>query len=155
MDELEEKRKHYRHRLTDEVAKYIKDYAIDNNLPYESSSEACERIVREHMEFSKQNWNLQYITETVTENVTRSVQIALQKSIVNEINKVRLGTNNADRNTQILIELLQGFMQMQNVEQIVTTDIYKPTFLTEAENLVQEKITTMKQKKDNKNQKES
>lgn len=150
-----EERKHYRHRLSDEVAQYIKDYAIDNDLPHHSSSEACERIIREHMVLSKQNWNLQYISDTVTENVTRSIQIALQKSISNEINKVRLGTNNIDRNTQILIELLQGFMQMQNVEQIVTTDIYKPTFLTEAENLVHEKITTMKQKKDNKNQKES
>ncbi|MEB2282409.1 hypothetical protein LAV73_20910 [Lysinibacillus xylanilyticus] len=56
--------------------------------------------------------------------------------------------NNIDRNTQILIEILQGFMQMQNVEQIETTNIYKPIFLTEAENLVQEKITSMKQRKD-------
>jgi hypothetical protein len=58
-----------------------------------------------------------------------------------------LGTNNADRNTQILIELLQGYIQMQNLEHIVTTDIYKPEFLTEIENLVHERITTMKQKR--------
>lgn len=143
-----------RFRLSNEALSYIEEYTDNNNIPRGEQSEGLERIIKEHKQLSKQNWSLQYITETVTENVTRSVQVALQKSITNEINKVRLGTNNADRNTQILIELLQGFMQMQNVEQIVTTDIYKPTFLTAAENLVQENITTMKQKKDNKNQKE-
>ena len=144
-----------RFRLSTEALSYIEEYTDNNDIPRGNQTEGLERIIKEHKQLSKQNWNLQYITETVTDNVTRSVQVALQKSIANDINKVRLGTNNADRNTQILIELLQGFMQMQNVEQIVTTDIYKPTFLTEAENLVQENITTMKQKKDNKNQKES
>lgn len=144
-----------RFRLSAEALDYIEEYTDNNNIPRGDQTEGLERIIKEHKQLSKQNWNLQYITETVTENVTRSVQIALQQNIVKGIDRVRLGTNNADRNTQILIELLQGFMQMQNVEQIVTTDIYKPTFLTEAENLVHEKITTMKQKKDNKNQKES
>jgi len=144
-----------RFRLSTEALSYIEEYTDNNDIPRSDQTEGLERIIKEHKQLSKQNWNLQYITETVTENVTRSVQIALQKSIVNDINKVRLGTNNADRNTQILIELLQGFMQMQNVEQIVTTDIYKPTFLMEAENLIHEKITTMKQKKDNKNEKEN
>ena len=144
-----------RFRLSAEALDYIEEYTDNNNIPRGDQTEGLERIIKEHKQLSKQNWNLQYITETVTENVTRSVQIALQQNIVKGIDRVRLGTNNADRNTQILIELLQGFMQMQNVEQIVTTDIYKPTFLTEAENLVHEKITTMKQKKDNKNQKEN
>lgn len=148
-----EERKHYRHRLSDEVAQYIKDYAIDNDLPHHSSSEACERIIREHMVLSKQNWNLQYISDTVTENVTRSVQVALQKSISNEVKKVRLGTNNIDRNTQILIELLQGFMQIRNIEHIPTTDMYKPEFLNHVEKTVQEKIALQKQKKDSKYQK--
>lgn len=138
-------KKQYRFRIDDETRQYIDDFAEDNNIPY--VGHALERIISEHKKLSKQNWNLQYISETVTEN-TRSVLIELQKGISNEINRVRLGTNNIDRNTQILIEILQGFMQMQNVEQIVTTNIYKPTFLTEAENLVQEKITSMKQRKD-------
>lgn len=144
-----------RYRLSDEVINYIEDYAIDNNLPRQSKSDACERIIREHMELSKNNWSLQYITDTVTENVTRSIQIALQKSISKEINKVRLGTNNVDRNTQILIELLQGYMQMQNIEHLLTTDLNKPDFLTDVENLVQNRINEMKQRKDNQIKKEN
>lgn len=144
-----EERKHYRHRLTDEVAEYIKDYAVINGLAYNSSSEAVERIIREHKELKKNDFSLEYITDTVTENVTRSVQLALQQSISKEVNRVRLGTNNIDRNTQIIIELVQGFMQMQNLEHIVTTDINKPEFLVETEELIQERISLMKQKKHN------
>lgn len=102
-------KKQYRFRMDDETRQYIDDFAEDNNISY--MSHALERI----------------ISDTVTEN-TRSVLIELQQSISNEINRVRLGTNNIDRNKQILIEILQGFMQMQNVEQIVITNIYNPDF---------------------------
>lgn len=145
-----EERKHYRHRLSEEVADYVKDYAVINELPYHSSSEAVERIIREHKELKKNDYSLEYITDTVTENVTRSVQVALQQSISKEINRVRLGTNNIDRNTQVIIELVQGFMQMQNLEHIITTDLNKPEFLTDTEKLIQERINLLKQKKDNK-----
>lgn len=102
-------KKQYRFRMDDETRQYIDDFAEDNNISY--MSHALERI----------------ISDTVTEN-TRSVLIELQQSISNEINRVRLGTNNIDRNKQILIEILQGFMQMQNVEQIVITNIYNHDF---------------------------
>lgn len=146
------KKKQYRFRLSDEAIEYIQSYADDHEIPRGDKTESLERIIKEHKELSKQNWNLQYITKTVTENVTRSVQVALQKSISNEINKVRLGTNNIDRNSQILIELLQGFMQIRNVEHIPTSDLYKPEFLSHVEKVVQDRITVQKQKKDSKYQ---
>lgn len=40
---------------------------------------------------------------------------------------------------------------MENLEHIITTDLNKPPFLTTAENLVQEKITALKKRKDTKN----
>lgn len=144
------KRKHYRFRLSDEVAEYIKNYAVINELPYSSASEALERIIREHKKNDKDNFRLDYIVESVTNEVTKSVQIALKQSISNEVNRVRLGTNNVDRNTQILIELLQGFMQNENIEHIITTKDNKPMFINEAEELVQERISKQKQRKDTK-----
>ncbi|MCZ2260757.1 hypothetical protein [Sporosarcina sp. G11-34] len=149
-----EEKKQYRFRLSDELDSYIEDYTLNNEIPREDKSEGLARIIREHKELSKRNWNLGYVTDTITENVTQSVQTALQKSISKEITKVRLGTNNADKNTQILIELLQGFMQMQNMEHIMTTDLNKPEFLSDVENLVQDRINLQKQKKDNHIQKE-
>lgn len=146
--EMSEDRKHYRHRLSDEVAEYIKEYAIDNQLPYSSSSEALERIVREHKENDKDNFRLDFIVESVTNEVTKSVQIALKESISKEVNRVRLGTNNIDRNTQVIIELLQGLMQNENIEHVITTEDNKPSFIDEVEKLIQKRITKQKQKKD-------
>lgn len=149
-----EEKKQYRFRLSEDINHYIEGYTEDNEIPRLDKSEGLARIIREHREMSKRNWSLEYITGTVAENVTQSMQVALQKSISKEINKVRLGTNNADKNTQILIELLQGFMQMQNMEHIMTTDLNKPEFLSDVENLVQDRINVQKQKKDNHIQKE-
>lgn len=145
-----DKRKHYRFRLTDESIDYIDDYAVLHNVPYSSRTESLERIIKEHKKYSEEKFSLEYIVESVSKEVSKSVQIALQKSIVNEVNRVRLGTNNADRNTQIIIELLQGFMQNENIEHIITTDDNKPSFLNEVEELIKKRITKQKQRKDNK-----
>ena len=120
---------------------YLEDYQIVND--FGNIGETLDAILQEHKELKKNDWNLQYIAHTVSTQVNDTIST--------ELNRVRLGTNNTDRNTQILIELLQGFMQMQNLEHIVTTDLVKPPFLTDVENLVQEKITSMKQRKDSKN----
>lgn len=128
----------FRARVKNVNYEYLEDYQITND--FSNISETLDAILQEHKELKKNNWNLQYIAHTVSTQVNETIS--------NEINRVRLGTNNADRNTQILIELLQGFMQMQNIEHIMTTDMHKPVFLTDAESLVQEKITMMKQRKD-------
>lgn len=136
--------------MTDESIDYIDDYAVLHNVPYSSRTESLERIIKEHKKYSEEKFSLEYIVESVSKEVSKSVQIALQKSIVNEVNRVRLGTNNADRNTQIIIELLQGFMQNENIEHIITTDDNKPSFLNEVEELIKKRITKQKQRKDNK-----
>ncbi|MFJ5624879.1 hypothetical protein ACIQD3_19655 [Peribacillus loiseleuriae] len=115
----------------------MEDYQITND--FSTISETLDVILQEHKELKKYNWNLQYISPTVAPQVNETIS--------NELNRIRLETNNTDRNTQILIELLQGFLQMQNIEHIMTTDIHKPVFLTDAERLVQEKVTMMKQRK--------
>lgn len=135
-------------RIREEVLEYIKDFAEGNNLSYKSTSQALEQIIYEHKEYTKNNWSLQYISETVSESVKQSVQATIQNTISSQINKVRLGTNNVDRNTQILIELLQGYMQMQNMTHIMTTDLNKPDFLNDVENLVHNRITEQKIRRD-------
>ncbi|MGM9988797.1 MAG: hypothetical protein ACI35O_16445 [Bacillaceae bacterium] len=133
-------------RLNEETLQYLSDFAEDYGLPY--TSLALEQIVREHKQFVKQNWNLQYVSEAVAEKVSRSVQVSIKHNVSNELNKIRLGTNNADRNSQILIELVQAHMEMDNVKNIMTTDMYKPDFLEQAEKVVHERIIHQKQKKD-------
>lgn len=140
-------------RMSQETLNYIDDYVLENNIPRGERSEGLERIIAEHEKLSKLNFQVDYLSEAVSKSVTESVQTALNKSISQEIKKVRLGTNNVDRNTQILIELLQGLLVFQNISSITTTNIYKPELLTVVENVVHERITNMKQKKDSKHNK--
>ena len=140
------KRNQYRLRMLDEAYQYIVDYADLNNLDYPAY--ALEQIIREHRAWSKMNFSLEYLTEAVTERVNNSVQANLKNTISNEINRVRLGTNNVDRNTQILIELVQALMQFNNIQAIMTTDQYEPEFLKSAKKAVNDKIIHQKQLKD-------
>ncbi|RST60086.1 hypothetical protein D5F11_008450 [Siminovitchia terrae] len=130
----------FRVRLRPVHNDYLEDYMIIND--YKTKSAALNDILKEHKELNKNNWNLQYISHTVAEIVNDRIS--------NELNRVRLGTNNTDRNTQILIELLQGYMELQNVQHIPTTDMYKPEFLCHTEEVVRSRITKMKQRKDSK-----
>ncbi len=130
----------FRARVKNVNYDYLENYQIIND--YSNIGETLDSILEEHKELKKNNWNLQYISHTVAGIV--------DERISNELNRVRLGTNNTDRNTQILIELFQGFMQLKNLEHIPTTNMFKPEFLTYSEEVVHCRITKMKQRKDSK-----
>lgn len=144
-------KKQRRFTISEDTFDYLEDYAYKNNIPYASISTALENIVDEHKSQDENEFKLNHVIDKISEEVVRSVQIELKQSISNEINKVRLGTNNVDRNTQILIELLQGYMQSRNVNHILSTDDNFPPFLEKTNQLVKERITVQKQKKDSKN----
>lgn len=67
-----------------------------------------------------------------------------------ELKKILLGTNNADRNTQILIELVQGYMQSENINYIITTEDNVPPFIKDVNDLITRRISKLKQIKDSK-----
>ena len=133
-----ENKHQFRARIRNVNYEYLEDYQIDND--YNTIGEAVDAIIAEHRELSKNNWSLNYITNVVTSQVSKGVQ--------EEVKKAMLGINQADRNTQILIELVQGFMQHYEVEGIITTKVHSPIFMKEVERLVKERITKQKQKKD-------
>lgn len=133
-----ENKHQFRARIRNVNYEYLEDYQINND--YNTIGEAVDAIIAEHRELSKNNWSLNYITNVVTSQVSKGVQA--------EVKKAMLGINQADRNTQILIELVQGFMQHYEVEGIITTEVHSPIFMKEVERLVKERITKQKQKKD-------
>ena len=133
-----ENKHQFRARIRNVNYEYLEDYQINND--YNTIGEAVDAIIAEHRELSKNNWSLNYITNVVTSQVSKGVQ--------EEVKKAMLGINQADRNTQILIELVQGFMQHYDIEGIITTEVHSPIFMREVERLVKERITKQKQKKD-------
>lgn len=142
-------KKQHRYRIDDETHQYLKDYAVSNGLPKDSSSLALEMIIKEHKQLVLEKVNSNLLSQVVSQNVSSAVEEMIEAGIAKEMKRIRLGTNNTDRNTQKLIELLQGLMQLQNIEHIMTTDMNAPPFLKQVDELVEARITEQKQRKDN------
>lgn len=142
-------KKQHRYRIDDDVHEYLKDYAIENELPRESSSLALEEIVREYKQMVSEKVNTNVMAQIISQNVTDAVSEIVDAGITKELTRVRLGTNNTDRNTQKLIELVQGLLQLQNIDHIMTTDMNAPPFLKQVDELIESRITEQKQRKDN------
>lgn len=138
-----------RYRIDDETHRYLKDYAIANDLQRESSSQALELIIKEHKRLASEKVNTNLLSQVVAHHVSAAVEEMIEVGIAKEVKRIRLGINNTDRNTQKLIELLQGLMQLQNIEHIMTTDMNAPAFLQQVDELIETRITEQKQRKDN------
>ncbi|MEW9597583.1 hypothetical protein U9R71_30120, partial [Bacillus toyonensis] len=84
-------------------------------------------------------WSLNYITEVVSNN--------LHDVLKSELTKIRLGANSADRNTQILIELLNGYFFLEGVDSLITTDKQEMGSVKIAKEVVAERISHARQKR--------
>lgn len=139
----------HRFRLNNVAYDHIVDYCKTHELARGNMSTALELMILEHAEMSKQSLNANFIAEIVSKKVNDSVEEIIKERVNNTLRKIQLGVNNADRNTQVSIEMLQGYIQMQNLEHLMSTQDNYPPFLSKAENLVDEKISNLKQIKDN------
>ena len=91
---------------------------------------------------------MQFLTRSISTQVSCHIEDLINEQVLTEIDRIRLAANRSDRHGQILTELLQALMQTEGIEDIMTTDQFKPTFLETAERIVQERIEHQKQKKD-------
>ncbi|PFS11249.1 hypothetical protein COK55_23145 [Bacillus cereus] len=125
--------------LDEETDTYIKDYMEEHNIRY--NGEAIVRICREHQASKSSEWSLNYISEIVSKN--------LHDILKNELTKIRLGANSADRNTQVLIELMNGyfFANDLDLESIITTDKIEVGGVKMAKEVVAERISHARQKR--------
>ncbi|MFE4763709.1 hypothetical protein [Bacillus mycoides] len=125
--------------LDEETDTYIKDYMEEHNIRY--NGEAIVRICREHQVSKNTEWSLNYISEIVSKN--------LHDILKSELTKIRLGANSADRNTQVLIELMNGyfFANDLDLESIITTDKIEVGGVKMAKEVVAERISHARQKR--------
>ncbi|MGS2751487.1 hypothetical protein ACVAMH_32475 [Bacillus zanthoxyli] len=123
--------------LDEETDTYIKDYMEEHNIRY--NGEAIVRICREHQATKSSEWSLNYISEIVSKN--------LHDVLKSELTKIRLGANSADRNTQILIELLNGYFFLESVDSLITTDKQEMGSVKIAKEVVAERISNARQKR--------
>lgn len=95
--------------VSDEVHEYLKKVKKENNLS--SVSLALEVVVTEHEKRSK----------IKTEDTAKLMAKEIGKVLKDDVNKFKLSAKETDKNVQILIELLNGFLIKSGTGAIVTT----------------------------------
>ncbi|EJR95885.1 hypothetical protein P4T54_29865 [Bacillus mycoides] len=125
--------------LSEDVHQYIQDYMDENNITH--PGDAISKICMEHQASKSTEWSLNYISEVVSKN--------LHDVLKSELTKIRLGANSADRNTQVLIELMNGyfFANDLDLESIITTDKIEVGGVKIAKEVVAERISHARQKR--------
>lgn len=122
--------KHY--YLKESTVQKIKEYEEKNHL---KQGEALDQIVEKF--FEKDSKLAKEISDTVIADLSKV------------LTRVRLGVNNADRNSQILIELMNTQVIHQNINRALPTSDYKnkSNALLEAEMTVKTKLEGFRNKK--------
>lgn len=126
-------RKHF--TISNEANEYIKQVRSERKI--RSESEALEHIVKEHKEKS----------DTTTEQMIKIIANEVAKDLKGELTKIIKGINSADRNTQIVMEMLNGLFIKSNVGYINTSDIVKAEGLELAEESVRKRISKSRVRK--------
>jgi hypothetical protein len=136
---MENKKIRMKLSLNENVHQYIQDYMDENNITH--PGDAISKICMEHQASKSTEWSLNYISEIVSKN--------LHDVLKNELTKIRLGANSADRNTQVLIELMNGyfFANDLDLESIITTDKIEVGGVKIAKEVVAERISHARQKR--------
>ena len=100
---------------------YIEEVKEKNNLKY--NSEALDLIIREH----RQN------SDITTEAMIKLIAKEVSEQIKLDFKGIKKASNDTDRNTQILLEMINGFSEYGRLA--TTEDVIAPA-LTRASELV-------------------
>ena len=96
-------------------------------------------ICQKYQETKEKEWSLQYISEVVSNN--------LHQVLKDELTKIRLGANSADKNTQILIEYMNGLFFHHGFDGLMTTDLQELDSTKVAKEAVEKRIANQRQKR--------
>ncbi|MFB7141710.1 hypothetical protein ACFCYN_18825 [Gottfriedia sp. NPDC056225] len=133
--------KEIRFTVDQETIDFLDDLKMELKIRY--NGDVLSHLITEYKRLKKQQWSLNHITHSAMTVLTDSIN----QNIREELKRVRLGTNNTDRNTQILIELFNGLIYHQDIPDIITTEDIKMAAIKTAENIVHERIENKRQRK--------
>ena len=131
-------------RISEDSANYIEDFSRRNGIQPTHMNRAINEIIKEHKELKEAVSDKGDLQEDLINQVSESVSLKVK----NEMSRILLGVNNADRNTQMLLQLINGLMINQNFQSILTTDEHETSGLKTARDKVAEDIKHQKQKRD-------
>lgn len=123
--------------LSEDTDNYLNEYMEEHGIRF--PGEAMARICKEHEQRENAQWSVQYIAEAVAKK--------FKEVFAQELNRIRVGTNSADKNSQIIIELLNGIYFFENYKDLITTSIQEMDGVKTAKQEVHERISNQRQKK--------
>ncbi|MED3939322.1 hypothetical protein [Priestia megaterium] len=102
------------------------------------TGEAIAQICKEYKEAKSNEWSLKYTSEVVSNN--------LHQVLKDELTKIRLGANSADKNSQILIEYMNGLFFHHGFDGLMTMDLQELDSRKVAKEAVEKRIANQRQK---------
>lgn len=133
-----------RMRLTKEAVEYIDQYTEEKAISRKHKNQTINIIIQEHKEMLQEKEWKDQLEKSLSENIAKEIS----KGVKKEVSRILLGVNNTDRNTQVLIELINGMMINNNQKSILTTEEVEAEGLVSAREKVAADIKNQKQKRD-------
>lgn len=115
---------------------YLNDIQREN-ANINSMSSAIDFIAMEHKSKS----------DTTTEQMIKIIANEVAKELKGELTKIIKGINSADRNTQIVMEMLNGLFIKNSVGEILVSNVVKSEGLEMAEEAVRKRISKSRVRK--------
>lgn len=116
--------------VSKENLNYIEEVKEKNHLKY--NSEALELIIREHRNNS----------DITTEVMINLIGEKLSEKLKGELLGIKKASNESDKNTQIIIELLNGLFVKNEYTILATTEDYKCEAIDKATEFVEKRIAS-------------
>ena len=126
-------KKPYGFRLSRDKLDYIKQYAETHSLSYNA---ALEQIIDEHSKREQIN-----VSSVLAELLAESVIEKLNPTLT----RIRLAANNADRNSDVMIELLNTLFCFEDYKGLVSTEQFEHIATRKARELVKNRILNYRQ----------
>lgn len=114
--------------VSEKNLEYIEEVKGNNNFKY--NSEALDLIIREHR--TNSDITTDYMIKLIAEKVSEQMK--------SEIKGIKFASNSADKNTQILLELINGLFIISNYGRLATTEDIKAEAFERATDLVESRI---------------
>lgn len=115
--------KRYGFFLSEEEINYLKRYKEVNKL--QSQNIALVKIIEDHKEYNRATRGKEI--EALADN--------LCKKVIEGLRGMKLGVDNSDRNTQMILEMLNGYFIKERVGEIATTTGLSTEFARKSEAL--------------------
>lgn len=123
--------------VDEDIYQYINAYMEEHQISF--VGDAISRICIEHKKQKETKFSIAYVTEIVSNQ--------MKEVFEKELNRVRLASNSSDKNTQVILELLNGIFFLEGYNNIISTNDQEAEGLKTARQVVQDRISHSRQKK--------